>query len=137
MSEVLIVAATTVFEPPKVNDVRRRDAMEAQIRHFGQTPSQVLTEPHPARLPLEVRKGTVRIVERADVDCAFTSAAWMCWQPLITPPFRAYVPGVCSAALQPDVHDGQLESECKLARVRHNIRPRSQKGYHTREYPNY
>ncbi|CAM9496985.1 unnamed protein product, partial [Ectocarpus fasciculatus] len=36
-----------------VNDDRQREAMEAQIRHFGQTPSQVLKEPHPIRLPPE------------------------------------------------------------------------------------
>lgn len=38
----------------QVNDDRQRDAMEAQIRHFGQTPSQLLLEPHPVRLPPEV-----------------------------------------------------------------------------------
>lgn len=32
--------------------------MELQIRHFGQTPSQLLLEPHPARLPLEVSGAT-------------------------------------------------------------------------------
>ncbi|CAM9130173.1 unnamed protein product, partial [Hapterophycus canaliculatus] len=36
-----------------VKDDCQRDAMEAQIRHFGQTPSQVLKEPHPNRLPPE------------------------------------------------------------------------------------
>eukprot|EP00752_Nemacystus_decipiens_P002115 g2019.t1 len=36
-----------------VNDARQREAMEAQIHHFGQTPSQVLKEPHPVRLPPE------------------------------------------------------------------------------------
>ena len=39
----------------QVDDAHQRDAMEAQIRHFGQTPSQVLMEPHPVRLPPEVR----------------------------------------------------------------------------------
>ena len=39
----------------QVNDAHQRDAMEAQIRHFGQTPSQILMEPPPVRLPPEVR----------------------------------------------------------------------------------
>lgn len=31
------------------NDPNLREAIEAQIRHFGQTPSQLTTEPHPPR----------------------------------------------------------------------------------------
>nr|AYV89248.1 lipopolysaccharide-responsive and beige-like anchor [Tetranychus evansi] len=31
------------------NDPALKDAIEAQIRHFGQTPSQLTTEPHPPR----------------------------------------------------------------------------------------
>lgn len=45
----------------QVNDARQREAMEAQIHHFGQTPSQVLKEPHPVRLPPEVRHSFYRL----------------------------------------------------------------------------
>ncbi|CAM9106363.1 unnamed protein product [Choristocarpus tenellus] len=37
----------------QVNDPLRKEVMEAQINHYGQTPSQLLMEPHPVRLPLE------------------------------------------------------------------------------------
>ena len=32
-----------------ISDPVAREAIENQIRHFGQTPSQLLTEPHPPR----------------------------------------------------------------------------------------
>lgn len=36
----------------KIHDASLREAYQAQIYHFGQTPSQVFAQPHPARLPL-------------------------------------------------------------------------------------
>ena len=33
----------------EIADPVARDAIENQIRHFGQTPSQLLSEPHPPR----------------------------------------------------------------------------------------
>ena len=32
-----------------VTDPNLRETIEAQIRHFGQTPSQLTNEPHPVR----------------------------------------------------------------------------------------
>ncbi len=36
-----------------IDDAVLREATEAQIEHYGQTPSQLMTKPHPPRLPLE------------------------------------------------------------------------------------
>eukprot|EP00753_Platysulcus_tardus_P011236 PLAT3279.7.p1 GENE.PLAT3279.7~~PLAT3279.7.p1 ORF type:complete len:791 (-),score=356.12 PLAT3279.7:271-2619(-) len=36
-----------------VDDPLRKEAIQAQIHHFGQTPSQLLVEPHAERLPTE------------------------------------------------------------------------------------
>ncbi len=34
-----------------ITDCIQREAVEAQVAHFGQTPSQLFTDPHPSRLP--------------------------------------------------------------------------------------
>ncbi len=36
-----------------ITDRVQREAVEAQVAHFGQTPSQLFVDPHPSRLPLE------------------------------------------------------------------------------------
>ena len=36
-----------------IDDPLLKEATEAQIKHYGQTPSQLLTKPHPKRLPPE------------------------------------------------------------------------------------
>lgn len=57
---VAVVSNLSSFLNVQVNDPRQKEAMEAQIRHFGQTPSQLLSEPHPVRLPPEVSDVHVR-----------------------------------------------------------------------------
>ena len=60
----------------KVNDARQREAMEAQIHHFGQTPSQVLKEPHPVRLPPEVGTSSgVSIFQRISLGVIFSACS--------------------------------------------------------------
>ncbi|EKU21342.1 hypothetical protein NGA_2038300, partial [Nannochloropsis gaditana CCMP526] len=36
----------------RIDDPVLKEATEAQIRHYGQTPSQLFSQPHPPRLPL-------------------------------------------------------------------------------------
>lgn len=55
--EIELCAILSHDDGIQVNDPRQREAMETQIRHFGQTPSQLLLEPHPVRLPPEVMCG--------------------------------------------------------------------------------
>ncbi len=44
----------------KVVDPVQRRSIETQIAHFGQTPSQLLTKPHPPRLPLPAAQRLLR-----------------------------------------------------------------------------
>ena len=37
--------------PDAIDDPQLREATESQIMHFGQTPNQLFTQPHPERLP--------------------------------------------------------------------------------------
>jgi len=44
-----------------ITDPTEREAVEGMINNFGQTPSQLLKEAHPARLPLD--KAILRMLE--------------------------------------------------------------------------
>lgn len=44
-----------------ITDPTEREAVEGMINNFGQTPSQLLKEPHPARLSLD--KAILRMLE--------------------------------------------------------------------------
>ncbi|XP_062513649.1 neurobeachin-like isoform X2 [Corticium candelabrum] len=44
-----------------IEDVVTRRAVEMQIRHFGQTPAQLLTRPHPRKLTLELGQTMPRL----------------------------------------------------------------------------
>jgi len=64
--------------PPQVDfdriDPSQRKAIEDQIMNFGQTPSQLLTRPHPARRP---PTGVVDTGARASSLATVRSAHWV------------------------------------------------------------
>ncbi|CAH8494234.1 unnamed protein product [Schistosoma turkestanicum] len=68
----------------KITNQYEREAMESMIQNFGQTPSQLLKEPHPKRLTYSEWLSTLINQYRLPVLCLLTNAANLKTDPIIS-----------------------------------------------------